>query len=51
MRFDDCGDMLLFLWMENLLTDGEYDKAIKRFNKRVIEGINERNDKGDKETD
>lgn len=37
MEFKDCGDMLLFLWMENLLTDAEYYRAVDRFNKRIAE--------------
>lgn len=37
MEFNDCGNMLLFLWMEKLLTDAEYYRAIDRFNKRIAE--------------
>ena len=39
MNLKDCGDMLLFLWMENILTDSEYDKSVKRFNKKIEENM------------
>ena len=35
MKFEDCGDYLLFLWMENILTDGEYYRAVDRFNAKI----------------
>ena len=36
MTFEECGDYLLFLWMENILTDGEYNRLIDRFNRMVL---------------
>lgn len=43
MRFIDCGDMQLFLWMENLLTDAEYYRAIDRFNERLKKEMAKKN--------
>ena len=43
MKFEECGNYLLFLWMENLLTDSEYYKAIDRFNKRVMDEQKQKN--------
>ena len=37
MEFKRCGDYLLFLWMENILTDSEYYRACDRFNKKFAE--------------
>ena len=31
------GCYLLFLWMENILTDGEYNRAVERLNKKLAE--------------
>lgn len=34
---EECGDYLLFLWMENILTDAEYNRAVDRLNKKIQE--------------
>lgn len=34
---EECGNYLLFLWMENILTDAEYNRAVERFHKKIHE--------------
>ena len=36
--YKDCADAMLKMWMDNVLTDGEYDKIIDKLNKAHIEG-------------
>ena len=37
MELEMCGEFLLFLWMEDILTDAEYYRAEERFNKKMAE--------------
>lgn len=37
MELEMCGDFLLFLWMEDILTDAEYRRAEERFNKKMAD--------------
>ena len=37
MSEDKLSCYLLFLWMENILTDGEYNRAVERLNKKLAE--------------
>ena len=39
IRYSDCADALLKLWMENIITDGEYNRIMDRLNKAHKEGI------------
>ena len=36
--YKDCADAMLKMWMENVLTDGEYNKIMDKLNKAHIEG-------------
>lgn len=33
IQYSDCADALLKLWMENIITDGEYNRIMDRLNK------------------
>lgn len=37
LKLEECGNYLLFLWMEGILTDAEHVKAVERFNKKINE--------------
>lgn len=37
--YEKAKDSILYLWFHNFLTDGEYDKAIKKLHKRIINNI------------
>ena len=43
MELEMCGDFLLFLWMEDILTDAEYYRAEERFNKKMADRKTEPN--------
>ena len=32
ISYEDCANALLMLWMENILTDGEYSKIMGKLN-------------------
>lgn len=38
IKYQDCANALLLMWMENVLTDGEYDRIIDKLNKAHEEG-------------
>lgn len=33
ITYQDCANALLLMWMENILTDGEYDRIMDKLNK------------------
>ena len=37
--YQDCADAMLKMWMENILTDGEYGKIMEKLNKAYMDGI------------
>lgn len=37
IEYQDCANVLLKLWMDNVLTDGEYYKIICKLNAHLIE--------------
>ena len=39
IRYSDCADALLKLWIENIITDGEYNRIMDRLNKAHKEGV------------
>lgn len=32
ITYSDCADVLLFLWMEKVITDGEYNRIMDKLN-------------------
>ena len=36
--YTDCANAMLKMWMENILTDGEYNKIMDKLNKAHKEG-------------
>ena len=40
IHYCDCTNVLLYLWMENVLTDGEYNKIMDKLNKWYKESLN-----------
>ena len=39
IQYSDCADALLKLWMENIITDGEYNRIMDRLNKAHKDGV------------
>ncbi len=39
IKYSDCADALLKLWMENIITDGEYNRIMDRLNKAHKDGV------------
>ena len=33
IKYSDCADALLKLWIENIITDGEYNRIMNKLNK------------------
>ena len=46
IEYTDCADVLLYLWMINVITDGEYNKIMSKLNRayKVKEQDHEHND-------
>lgn len=38
ITYQECADSLLYLWMENIITDGEYNKIMDKLNNAHEEG-------------
>lgn len=38
ITYRDCSDALLMLWMDNIITDGEYNRIMDRLNKAHKDG-------------
>lgn len=38
IKYSDCADALLKLWMENIITDGQYNLIMDRLNKAHKDG-------------
>lgn len=36
--YNDCADAMLKMWMENILTDGEYNRIMEKLNKAHADG-------------
>lgn len=36
--YEDCADAMLKMWMENILTDAEYNRIMDKLNKAHTEG-------------
>ena len=36
--YQDCANAMLKMWMENILTDGEYNRIMDRLNKAHTDG-------------
>lgn len=43
MDYIECSNVLLYLWIENLLTDGEYYKLIDRLNEKYKKEMAKKN--------
>lgn len=39
ITYQDCANVLLMLWMENIIKDGEYKQIMDKLNKAHCEGI------------
>ena len=39
IRYSDCANALLKLWMENIITDGQYNLIMDRLNKAHKDGV------------
>lgn len=38
-NLQECGFYLIRLWMENILTDGMYDKGLERLQKQLVKAL------------
>lgn len=39
IKYSDCADALLKLWIENIITDGEYNRIMDKLNKAYKDGV------------
>lgn len=39
IKYSDCANALLKLWMENIITDGQYNLIMDRLNKAHKDGV------------
>ena len=39
IKYSDCADALLKLWIEDIITDGEYNRIMDRLNKAYKDGV------------
>ena len=39
ITYRDCSDALLMLWMDSIITDGEYNRIMDRLNKAHKDGV------------
>ena len=39
IKYSDCADALLKLWIEDIITDGEYSNIMNRLNKAYKDGV------------
>ena len=40
IEYRDCANAMLMMWMDNVVTDGEYSRIMDKLNAHEIEGIN-----------